>query len=85
MQVGENPLNRSGKPSYIKDEDIVSTLYESISSLNKAVICFFRQLTAADADKASSYCPGVNKCPYLKVYEKPEPVREYPSYFTPCC
>ena len=52
---------------------------------NKAVICFFRQLTAADADKASSYCPGVNKCPYLKVYEKPEPVREYPSYFTPCC
>ena len=39
MQVGENPLNRSGKPSYIKDEDIVSTLYESISSLNKAVIC----------------------------------------------
>ena len=25
------------------------------------------------------------KCPYLRVYEEPEPVREYPSYFMDCC
>ncbi len=52
---------------------------------NNAVICFFRQLTTVDTDKAYSYCPGVHKCPYLKAYKEPAPVREYPSYFTPCC
>ena len=25
------------------------------------------------------------KCPYLKVYEKPASIREYPSYFNNCC
>ena len=46
---------------------------------HKEEVCFFREVTG------DTYCPGIDKCPYLKVYKKPEPVREYPSYFNNCC
>ena len=46
-------------------------------------VCFFRE--GKSGYLGDEYCLGVDFCPYLKVYEEPEPVNEYPSYFTPCC
>ena len=66
-----------------KHECLFARETHKLDSYHKEEVCFFREVTGDCI--ADTYCPGVHKCPYLKAYKEPAPVREYPSYFTPCC
>ena len=66
-----------------KSECLFNRGARNVGAFGVEHVCFFRE--GKSGYLGDEYCLGIDSCPYLKVYEEPESVNEYPSYFTPCC